>query len=110
MYNNNIATGISDERYRYYLTMGKNKPKTKQGKTTKKAIMLKHQVTGKTTTDGAVKIGDEITVLDTWYRIIELQDKQWLNSNRIRYRPAIQSWTRSLRSFETKHLGEKKSY
>ena len=58
--------------------MEKNKSKTKQGDTTKKSIILKHQVMGKSTTDGAVKFGEEISLTYTWYRVMELQDKQWV--------------------------------
>ena len=49
------------------MMVGENKSKTKQGDTTKKAIILKHQVTGKTTTDSAEKIVKEIPVNYTRY-------------------------------------------
>ena len=69
---------MSKGQHRQYMTMVKNKPKTKQEDTTKKAIMLKHQVTRKTTTDSVVKIGEEISVTFTWYRVIELQNQKWV--------------------------------
>ena len=67
--------------------MGKNKSITKQGDTTKKTTMLKHQVAGKVTMEGVVKIGEELKVPDAWYRIVEIHDKQWVEFEQDKMQP-----------------------
>ena len=67
--------------------MGENKSINKQGDTTKKTTMLKHQVAGKVTMEGVVKIGEELKVPDAWYRIVKIHDKQWVEFEQDKMQP-----------------------
>ena len=49
--------------------------------------MLKHQVAGKVTMEGVVKIGEKLKVPDAWYRIVKIQDKQWVEFEQDKMQP-----------------------
>ena len=71
--------------------------------------MLKHQVTGKTTTDGAVKFGGNIPLTYTWYRVMELKDKQWVELDRDKMPSRDSILGTFTRKFQIKQHGERKS-